>query len=257
MDLATIVVGMPSRSSTQSSNTALAKTRRARKINRMLAQAYPDAHCELNFRNPLELTVATILSAQCTDARVNTVTPALFARYPNAAAYATANEAELQELIHSTGFYKAKARNIIGMAQRLVADHDGQVPEDFDALIALPGVGRKTAHCVRGNAFDYPGLTVDTHFGRLVRRWELTTEKDPVKVEHIIAAMIPKKEWTLYSHRLVFHGRRVCHSRKPACGACLLKKVCPSYGIGPVGIEAAELVSGPNAEALIAMASEQ
>lgn len=238
----------------RSTNSHLARTRRARKFNRILAQAYPDAQCELNFSNPLELTVATILSAQCTDARVNTVTPALFARYPEAHDYASANEAELQHLIHSTGFYKAKARNIIAMAQQLVSEHHGEVPEDFDALIALPGVGRKTAHCVRGNAFGYPGLTVDTHFGRLVRRWELTNEEDPVKVEHEIAALLPKEEWTMFSHRLVFHGRRVCHSRKPACGACLLKDHCPSFGLGPRDALAADLLKGPNTAHLLELA---
>lgn len=173
--------------------TALAVKRRARAINRELAKVYPDAHCELDFNNPLELTVATVLSAQCTDVRVNQVTPALFAKYPTAEAYASANEAELQEMIRPTGFYKAKAAHLIGMGQKLVTDFSGEIPRDLEHLVSLPGVGRKTAHVVRGNAFDIPGLTVDTHFGRLVRRLGLTTQTNPVKVEHEIADLIEKK----------------------------------------------------------------
>lgn len=226
--------------------TPLGRTRRARKINRWLTVGYPDAHCELDFRNPLELTVATVLSAQCTDVRVNQVTPALFDRYRTAADYATADEIELQEYIRPTGFYKAKARNLIGMGQRLVAEYGGEIPQGLDDLVSLPGVGRKTAHVVRGNAFGVPGLTVDTHFGRLVRRLGLTDLTDEVKVEFALAEMIEKKEWTMFSHRIIFHGRRVCHSRKPACGACFLASLCPSYGEGPTDtFEAAALVKGP------------
>ena len=226
--------------------TPLGKTRRARKINRWLTVGYPDAHCELDFKNPLELTVATVLSAQCTDVRVNQVTPALFARYRTAMDYATADEAELQEYIRPTGFYKAKARNLIGMGQRLVAEFGGEVPRALEDLVSLPGVGRKTAHVVRGNAFGVPGLTVDTHFGRLVRRLGLTQLTDEVKVEFALAEMIERKEWTMFSHRIIFHGRRVCHSRKPACGACFLAPLCPSYGEGPTDtLEAAKLIKGP------------
>lgn len=229
--------------------TPLGTKRRARKINRWLTVGYPDAHCELDFRNPLELTVATVLSAQCTDVRVNQVTPALFERYPTAMDYATANEAELQEYIRPTGFYKAKARNLIGMGQRLVAEYGGEIPQKLEDLVSLPGVGRKTAHVVRGNAFDIPGLTVDTHFGRLVRRLGLTELTDEVKVEFALAEMIEKKEWTMFSHRLIFHGRRVCHSRKPACGACFLAPQCPSYGEGPTDPQqASALVKGPTPE---------
>lgn len=235
--------------------TPLALKRRARRINRMLAEGYPDAHCELDFSNPLELTVATVLSAQCTDVRVNQVTPALFATYPTAEAYATANELELQEIIRPTGFYKAKAAHLIGLGRMLVSDYGGEVPTALEDLVRLPGVGRKTAHVVRGNAFGIPGLTVDTHFGRLVRRLGLTSQEDPVKVEHDIAELIEKKEWTMFSHRIIFHGRRVCHSRKPACGACFLAKQCPSFGLGPVDPAlASELVTGPEREHLLDMA---
>ncbi|CAB0925628.1 endonuclease III [Corynebacterium diphtheriae] len=236
--------------------TALAVKRRARAINRELAKAYPDAHCELDFNNPLELTVATVLSAQCTDVRVNQVTPVLFAKYPTAEAYASANEAELQEMIRPTGFYKAKAAHLIGMGQKLVTDFSGEIPRDLEHLVSLPGVGRKTAHVVRGNAFDIPGLTVDTHFGRLVRRLGLTTQTNPVKVEHEIADLIEKKEWTMFSHRIIFHGRRVCHSRTAACGACFLAPRCPSYGeAGPTDpLRAETLVTGDNREHLLQMA---
>ncbi|MCQ9351716.1 endonuclease III [Corynebacterium sp. 153RC1] len=236
--------------------TPLARKRRARKINRILAQAHPDAHCELDFRNPLELLVATVLSAQCTDVRVNQVTPALFARYPDAAAYAEAatNPAELEEIIRPTGFYRAKANHLIGMGQMLIAEYGGEVPKALEDLVRLPGVGRKTAHVVRGNAFGIPGLTVDTHFGRLMRRLGLTDLEDPVKVEHAIGELIERKEWTMFSHRVIFHGRRVCHSRKPACGACVLASLCPSASIGAQGSEAAALVKGENREWLLEMA---
>ena len=223
--------------------TPLGRTRRARAINRALGEAYPDAHCELDFATPLELSVATIRSAQCTDKRVNLVTPALFARYPEAAAYAGAERTELEELIRSTGFYRNKTAALIGLGQALVDRHDGEVPRTLEELVELPGMGRKTANVVLGNAYGIPGITVDTHVGRLVRRWRLTDLEDPVKVEHAIGAMIPKSEWTSYSHRVIFHGRRVCHARKPACGACPIAHLCPSYGEGPTDpIEAARLV---------------
>ncbi|HEX5496143.1 MAG TPA: endonuclease III [Mycobacteriales bacterium] len=226
--------------------TPLALTRRARRINRELAELYPDAHCELDFSTPLELAVATILSAQCTDKRVNEVTPALFARYPTAADYAAADRAELENQIRSTGFFRNKTTSLIGLGQSLVEKHGGQVPARMSDLVALPGIGRKTANVILGNAFDIPGITVDTHFGRLVRRWRWTDQTDPVRVEAVAGELIPKSEWTLLSHRVIFHGRRVCHSRRPACGACAIARLCPSFGEGPVDPEvAAALVKSP------------
>ena len=221
----------------------LALTRRARRINRELAQLYPTAHCELDFTNPLELSVATILSAQCTDKRVNEVTPALFARYPAAADYAGADRDDIEKMIKSTGFFRNKTTSLIKLGQALVERFDGEVPNRLDDLVTLPGFGRKTANVVLGNAFGVPGLTVDTHFGRLVRRWKWTAETDPVKVEHVVADLLPKSEWTMFSHRAIWHGRRVCHSRKPACGACAIARLCPSFGDGPTDPEvAAKLV---------------
>ncbi|WP_299955253.1 endonuclease III [uncultured Modestobacter sp.] len=226
----------------------LARTRRARRMARELAVIHPDAHCELDFTTPLELLVATVLSAQTTDRTVNKVTPTLFARYPTAAAYAGADRAELEEVLKPTGFFRAKANSVIGLGQALVERFDGEVPGRLTDLVTLPGVGRKTANVVLGNAFGVPGLTVDTHFGRLVRRFGWTAEEDPVKVEAEIAEIVPKKEWTMFSHRVIFHGRRVCHAKKPACGACGLAAWCPSYGIGPLDPEAAaKLVKTPAA----------
>jgi endonuclease-3 len=223
---------------------------------RVLAETHPDAHCELDFTNPLELAVATILSAQCTDKRVNEVTPALFARYRSAADYAGADRAELEELIRPTGFFRNKANSLIGLGQALVEKHDGAIPARLDELVALPGIGRKTANVILGNAFGVPGLTVDTHFGRLVRRFGWTAEEDPVKVEHIVGALIPKRDWTMLSHRLIFHGRRVCHARKPACGACTLAALCPSYGTGPTDFgEAVKLLRGPRVDELTELAA--
>jgi endonuclease-3 len=223
--------------------TPLALTRRARRVNRELADLYPDAHCELDFSTPLELAVATILSAQCTDKRVNEVTPRLFATYPTAAAYAAADRAELEDLIRSTGFFRNKTTSLIGLGAALVERHGGEVPPRLIDLVKLPGIGRKTANVILGNAFGIPGLTVDTHFGRLVRRFGWTNETDPVKVEHAIAELLPAKEWTLFSHRVIFHGRRVCHSRTPACGACAIASLCPSFGEGPTDpVKAAKLV---------------
>jgi endonuclease-3 len=219
--------------------TRLALVRRARRINRELAALYPDAHCELDFTTPLELAVATILSAQCTDKRVNEVTPALFRRYRTAADYAAADREELEALIKPTGFFRNKTSSLIGLGAALVERYDGEVPARLEDLVTLPGIGRKTANVVLGNAFGVPGITVDTHFGRLARRFAWTTEEDPVKVEHAVGALVPKSEWTMLSHRLIFHGRRVCHSRKPACGACGVAALCPSYGIGPVDADTA------------------
>jgi endonuclease III len=224
----------------------LALTRRARKINRELAQLYPDAHTELDFTNPLELSVATILSAQCTDKRVNEVTPAVFAKFRTAANYAAADRAELEEMIRPTGFYRNKTNSLIKLGQMLVERFDGEVPHTLEELVTLPGFGRKTANVVLGNAFGIPGITVDTHFGRLVRRWHWTDSTDPVKVEHEVGALFPKREWTILSHRVIWHGRRVCHARKPACGACALARWCPSYGEGPTDpVVAARLVKTP------------
>jgi endonuclease III len=227
------------------SHTAL--VRRARRIDRELAMMYPDAHTELNFTTPLELLVATILSAQCTDKRVNMVTPTVFARYPSAADYASADRAELEKIIQSTGFFRAKANSLIGLGQALCERYHGEVPPRLKDLVTLPGVGRKTANVVLGNAFGIPGLTVDTHFGRLVRRFGWTDSTDPEKVEAEVATLIPRKDWTQLSHRLIWHGRRVCHARRPACGACAIAALCPSFGEGPVDPKiAAKLVkTGP------------
>ncbi len=213
--------------------------RRARRMNRILAETYPDAHCELDFANPLELLVATILSAQCTDKRVNAVTPTLFARYRTAADYAAADREELEKIIRPTGFFRAKADNIIKLGQQLCERHGGQVPDRMEDLVELAGVGRKTANVVLGNAFGVPGITVDTHFGRLARRFGWTSQTDPVKVEREVAELIPRKEWTILSHRMIWHGRRICHARRPACGVCPLARLCPSFGEGPTDPEAA------------------
>lgn len=230
--------------STPTGETRTALVRRARRMNKLLAETYPDAHCELDFTTPLELVVATILSAQCTDRRVNLVTPVLFARYPSAAAYAGADRAELEELIRSTGFFRNKATSIIGLGQALVERYDGEVPGRLRDLVTLPGVGRKTANVVLGNAFDVPGITVDTHFGRLVRRFGWTEETDPDKVEAEIGALFPRRDWTLLSHHVIWHGRRRCHAKKPACGACPLARLCPAYGTGPTDpVAAAALVT--------------
>ncbi len=213
------------------SRTAL--VRRARRINRELAALYPGAHCELDFSTPLELLVATILSAQCTDKRVNMVTPVLFARYRSAADYACANREDLEKMIQSTGFFRTKSASLIGLGQALCDRFGGEVPGRLRDLVTLPGVGRKTANVVLGNAFGVPGITVDTHFTRLSRRFGWTTETDPDKIEAEVGSLIPKSEWTMLSHRLIWHGRRVCHARKPACGACGLAEMCPSFGEGP------------------------
>ncbi|APE37934.1 endonuclease III [Nocardia mangyaensis] len=234
--------------------TRIGLVRRARRMNRTLGEAFPGAHCELDFTTPLELAVATILSAQCTDVRVNLTTPALFARYPSARAYAEANRAELEEYIRPTGFYRNKTSSLIGLGQALETQYDGELPHTMAELVKLPGIGRKTANVILGNAFDVPGITVDTHFGRLVRRWKWTGEEDPVKVEHAVGELIERKEWTMLSHRVIFHGRRVCHARKPACGACVLANDCPSFGTGPTDpAVAATLVKGPEREHLLDM----
>ncbi len=200
---------------------------------------YPDAHCELDFATPLELLVATILSAQTTDKRVNQVTPVLFARYRSAADYAAADRGDMEKIIQSTGFFRAKTTSLIGLGQALCERFGGEVPGRLRDLVTLPGVGRKTANVVLGNAFGVPGITVDTHFARLSRRLGWTVQDDPVKIEHEVGSLFPRKEWTLLSHRLIWHGRRVCHARRPACGACGLARLCPSFGIGPTDPEIA------------------
>ena len=219
--------------------TRTALVRRARRINRELALMYPDAHTELNFTTPLELLVATILSAQSTDKRINMVTPVLFARYHTAADYAAANREDIEKIIQSTGFFRAKTTAIMAVGQALCERFGGEVPNRLKDLVTLPGVGRKTANVVLGNAFGVPGITVDTHFGRLARRFGWTTETDPDKVESEVGALFPRSEWTMLSHRLIWHGRRVCHARRPACGACEVARWCPSYGIGPTDPEVA------------------
>jgi endonuclease-3 len=222
--------------------------RRARRINRELERLYPDAHCELDFGSPLQLLVATVLSAQCTDKRVNEVTPTVFARYPSAADYAGADRGELEEIIRPTGFFRAKTNSLIGIGQALCERFGGEVPARLDDLVTLPGVGRKTANVVLGNAFGKPGITVDTHFGRLSRRFGWTSEEDPVRVEEEVGGLFPKKDWTVLSHRLIWHGRRICHSRRPACGVCEVARWCPSYGEGP---------TDPKAAAKLAKSGEQ
>jgi endonuclease-3 len=218
----------------------LARTRRARRMNRTLAETYPDAHCELDFDTPFQLLVATVLSAQTTDRRVNAVTPTLFAKYPDPAALAAADRDELEALIQPTGFFRAKTDTLLKLARALCDDFGGEVPPRLDDMVKLPGVGRKTANVVLGNAFGIPGITVDTHFARLARRFGWTDETDAVKIEHAVGALFPKKDWTDLSQRLIWHGRRRCHARTPACGACPLARMCPSYGAGPTDPEAAE-----------------
>ena len=205
---------------------------RAKVIYRQLSKSYPNVRCELDYKNAFQLLVATVLSAQCTDKRVNQTTPALFKKYPNPKKMAKADLRDIQNLVKSTGFFRAKAKNIKGLSKKLINEFDGKVPDNLDDLITLPGVGRKTANVVLGHAFGIPGITVDTHFGRLSRRFGWTKLTDPVKVEFEVAKLIPEKEWTNLSQRMIWHGRRVCHSRKPACGACALAKLCPSFGIG-------------------------
>jgi len=235
--------------------TPEAKVARTHLIITALQRTYPDAHCELNFSNPLELLIATILSAQCTDKRVNIVTAELFKKCRTAKDYAEAPLAELEGAIKSTGFFRNKTTSVIGLGNALVERFDGEVPNKMDLLVTLPGVGRKTANVVLGNAFDVPGITVDTHFDRLVHRWAWTTEHDPVKVEFAVGTLIERKDWTMLSHRVIFHGRRVCHAKKPACGACTLAKLCPSYGTGPTEKQAAaKLLKGPRVAELAARA---
>ncbi|MEU4010287.1 endonuclease III [Streptomyces pseudogriseolus] len=219
------------------SRTAL--VRRARRINRELAEVYPYAHPELDFDNPFQLVVATVLSAQTTDLRVNQTTPALFAKYPTPEDLAAADPEEVEEILRPTGFFRAKTKSVIGLSKALVEQFGGEVPGRLEDLVKLPGVGRKTAFVVLGNAFGRPGITVDTHFQRLVRRWKWTDETDPDKIEAAVGALFPKSDWTDLSHHVIWHGRRICHARKPACGACPIAPLCPAYGEGETDPEKA------------------
>ena len=209
-------------------SAASAPELRAPEVNRRLAQEYPDARCALDYDSPLQLLIATVLSAQCTDERVNSVTPELFARYPEAADYAAAQRSDLESILRPLGFQRAKAGHLLGIGEKLVADFQGEVPRTVKELTSLPGVGRKTALVVLGNAFGIPGLTVDTHFSRLMQRLGLTGETTPVKIERDIAKLVPEEEWTMFSHRVIFHGRQVCHARTPECDACVLWDMCPA-----------------------------
>jgi endonuclease-3 len=219
------------------SRTAL--VRRARKIDRVLADTYPDAGCELDFDDAFQLLVVTVLSAQTTDRRVNAARPAIFAAFPTPAAMAAAPRDHLEQLVGPLGFFRQKTETLLKLSAALVEHFDGEVPRTLEELVTLPGVGRKTANVVLGNAFDVPGITVDTHFGRMVRRFGWTEETDPVKVEHLVGALFPKRDWTMLSHHLIWHGRRRCHAKKPACGACPVARWCPSYGTGPTDPEVA------------------
>jgi endonuclease III len=207
--------------------------RRAHRVNRELARLYPDAHIELNFTSPLELLVAAVLAAHTTDRQVNQVTKVLFSRCRSAADYASADQGELEELIRPTGYYHAKARTLVAVGQALCDRFGGQVPRTMEELVTLPGVGRKTANMVLGDAFGMPSITVDTHVARLAQRLGWTAATDPDKIEQDIAALIPRSEWTPGSHRVMWHGKRVCHARTPACGACEVARWCPSFGLGP------------------------
>jgi len=233
----------------------LALKRRARRINKALAEKYPYAHAELDFRNPFELLVATVLSAQTTDVTVNQVTKVLFARWPDARSLAEADPVELETILKPTGFFRAKAKNVLALCTRLVDDFDGEVPGRMKDLVTLPGVGRKTANVVLGNAFGVPGISVDTHFARLTKRFGWTQSEDPVQIEQDVARLFERKDWTMLSHRVIFHGRRVCHARRPACGACPIANWCPSYGMGETDpAKAAKLLKyelAPGSEALL------
>jgi endonuclease III len=228
-------VGKPPK---EESRTAL--VRRARRINRELAEVYPYAHPELDFDNPFQLVIATVLSAQTTDLRVNQTTPALFAKYPTPEDLAAANPEEVEEILRPTGFFRAKTKSVMGLSKALVEQFGGEVPGRLEDLVKLPGVGRKTAFVVLGNAFGRPGITVDTHFQRLVRRWQWTDQTDPDKIEAAVGGLFPKSDWTDLSHHVIWHGRRICHARRPACGACPIAPLCPAYGEGETDPEKAK-----------------
>jgi endonuclease III len=234
---------MPAAVETAAPATRTALVRRARRIDKVLAETYPDAGCELDFASPWQLLIVTVLSAQTTDKRVNTVSPALFARYPGPAELAAADPADVEAIIEPTGFFRAKTASIMKLAAAVLERFGGEVPPRLDDLVTLPGVGRKTANVVLGDAFGIPGITVDTHVGRLARRFGWTTETDPFKAEREIGSLFHKRDWVMLNHHLIWHGRRRCHARRPACGACPVAKLCPSYGAGPTDpVEAAKLV---------------
>ena len=234
---------MPASASPAREATRTALVRRARRINRLLGETYPDARCELDFTSPWQLLVVTVLSAQTTDKRVNTVSPALFARYPGPAELAAADRADVEAIIAPTGFFRAKTQSITRLAADVLERFDGEVPPRLEDLVSLPGVGRKTANVVLTDGFDIPGITVDTHFARLSQRFGWTTETNPVTIEHEVGSLFPKRDWRLLNHRLIWHGRRRCHARRPACGACPLARLCPAFGTGPTDpVEAAALV---------------
>ena len=204
----------------------------ARRVVRHLAKHYADAECALNYESPFQLLIATILSAQCTDERVNIVTADLFAKYPTAFDLAQATQKQVEKIVKSAGFYRAKAKNIRNCAKQLMEKHDGEIPLELEALTALPGVGRKTGNVLLGTAFGIPsGVVVDTHVGRISRRLGIAFEKDPVKVERELMAVLPKKEWIYYSHRMIHHGRAICDARKPLCEDCSMKRFCPRIGV--------------------------
>lgn len=234
---ATVDAAVPPES-TEVSRTAL--VRRARAIHRTLGDTYPDAHCELDHADAWQLLVATVLSAQSTDRRVNTVTPALFARWPDPAALASADRAELEQLIRPTGFFRAKSESLLGLSAAVVANHGGVVPASRDLLVKLPGVGRKTANVVLSDAFGVPAITTDTHFIRLSRRFGWTAAAKPEQIEAEVGELFPRKDWNTLNHRVIWHGRRCCHARRPACGACPIAQWCPSFGEGPTDRVVAE-----------------
>lgn len=236
-------------STTDLGNQALPELKkRAQAINRTLGKIFPDARCELDFDNPLQLLIATVLSAQCTDKRVNMVTPALFKKYPTAKAFAQAKQSDIENLIKSTGFYRNKATSILGLATAIETEFHGEVPDTLEQLVTLPGVGRKTANVVLSNAFNTPGITVDTHVGRIARRLGWTKNTDPVKVEFDLMEIFPRSTWTLLNHRLIFFGRRICHAKKPACGVCPVAQQCPSFGEGPTDPDVARLLAKMDSE---------
>jgi endonuclease III len=237
----------PARVRKRKPETRLGLVRRARQMNRILAELYPDADTELNFKNPFQLLVATVLSAQTTDVQVNLIAPKLFAKYPTPDDLAAANPETVEEILKPTGFFRAKTKAVISLSAALRDRFGGQVPRRMKDLVTLPGVGRKTANVVLGHGFGVPGITVDTHVGRLSRRFGWTTETDPDKVETDVGSLFPRSEWTVLSDRLIWHGRRVCLARRPACGACALARLCPSFGLGPIDPKvAAKLVrTGP------------
>jgi endonuclease-3 len=237
-DLAADTAGGPAADAPVSTRTSL--VRRARKIDRLLAAAYPDAGIELTFEGPWQLLVVTVLSAQTTDRRVNSISPTLFARYPGPAELAAADRADVEKIIEPTGFFRAKTQSIMKLAAAILEDFGGEVPPRLEDLVTLPGVGRKTANVVLSDGFEIPGITVDTHFGRLARRFGWTAQTDPVKVEHEVGELFGKRDWRLLNHHLIWHGRRCCHARRPACGACPVARLCPSFGEGPTDRATAE-----------------